>query len=46
MWSKTRDLTTSITNNSDNYDKKFMKIKFTLDDDLDLKKVLQLRKCY
>ena len=28
MWSKIRDLTTSITKNPDDSDKKYMKIKF------------------
>ena len=31
LWSKIRDLIRSITKNSDNYDEKLMKIKFTLD---------------
>ena len=34
MWSKTRDLINSITENSDDYDQKYMKIKFNWDDDL------------
>ena len=34
MWSKTRDLINSITGNSDDYDEKYMKIKFNWDDDL------------
>ena len=33
-----------MTNNSDNYDKKYMKIKFNSDDDLPLKKTLKLYK--
>ena len=42
MWSKTRDLIRSTTNNSDDYDKKYMKIKFNSDDDLPLNKTLKL----
>ena len=42
LWSKTRDLVKSITNNSDNYEKKYMKIKFKTNDDLSLKKLLKL----
>ena len=34
LWSKIRDLIWSITNNLDNYDKKYIKIKFNSDDDL------------
>ena len=40
---KMRDLIWSITNNSDNYDKKYMKIKIDSDDDLPLKKTLEVR---
>ena len=40
---KIRDLIWSITNNSDNYDKKYMKIKIDSDDDLPLKKTLEVR---
>ena len=40
---KVRDLIWSITNNSDNYDKKYMKIKIDSDDDLPLKKTLEVR---
>ena len=32
LWNKIRDITTSITNNSDNYHQKYMKIKFNSDD--------------
>ena len=32
----------SITNNSDNYNEKYMKIKFNLADDLPLSKTLEL----
>ena len=32
LWSKTRDLIRAITKNSDDYDEKYMKIKFDSDD--------------
>lgn len=38
MWTKIKDLITSKTNNSDNYDKKFTKIKFNSEDDLEFRK--------
>ena len=41
LWSKIRDLITSKTNNSDDYDEKYIKIKFNSDDDLHLKKLLE-----
>ena len=45
LCSRTRDLTRSITNskpnNSDNYDEKYMKIKFNSDNELPLKKTLE-----
>ena len=44
MWSKVRDLIRSITNNSEDYDEKYMKIKSNSDDDLRLKKTLELHK--
>ena len=34
LWDKIRYTIKSISNNSDNYDEKYMKIKFNLDDDL------------
>ena len=34
LWNKIRDLIRSVTNNSDYYDKKYIKIKFNSDDDL------------
>ena len=43
LWTKIRDFIRSKTNNSDNYDQKYMKIKFDLDNDLLLKKTLELR---
>ena len=36
LWSKIRDLITSITKNSDDYDKICMKVKFDLDNELPL----------
>ena len=36
MWSKIRDLTSSITKYWDNYDEKYMKIKFNFDNELPL----------
>ena len=36
LWDQIRDLTRSITNYSDNYYEKQMKIKFNSDDDLPL----------
>ena len=41
LWNKIRDLVRSINNNPNNYDEKYMKIKFKSDDDLPLKKRLQ-----
>ena len=38
LWSKIRDLSRPITKNSDGYDKKYIKIKFNLDDELPLNK--------
>ena len=34
VWSKIKDLIRSANNNSDDYDEKYMKIKFNADDDL------------
>ena len=36
------DLIRSITKNSDDYDKKYMKIKFDLDDDLPINKTIEI----
>ena len=41
LWNKTRDLTRSITKNSDYYDKK-MKLKFISDDELTLNKTIKI----
>ena len=42
LWNKTRDHIRSVTNNSDNCDEKYMKIKLNLDDDLLVNKTLKL----
>ena len=39
---KIRDLVRTISNNSDDYDQKYMKIKFNSDDDLSSQKILEL----
>ena len=39
---KIRDLIRSITNNSDNYDEKYMKIKLNSDENLRLNKTLEI----
>ena len=41
MWSKIRDLIRSITKNADDYDEKYMKIKFNLGDELPLNKTIE-----
>ena len=43
LWNKIRNLNNSKSNNSDDYHNKYMKTKFDLDDDLPLKKSLELR---
>ena len=42
LWNKNGDLIKSITSSSDNYDKKYSKIKFNSDDDLLLNKTPKL----
>ena len=42
LWIKTRDLTRSITKNSDDYDEKYMKIKFDSGDKLPLNKTIEI----
>ena len=42
LWNKNRHLIRSITNNSDNYEQKYMKIKFNSDNDLSPKKMQKL----
>ena len=40
LWIKIRNLIRSITKNSDDYDEKYMKIKFNSDDELPLNKTI------
>ena len=42
LWSKIRDLIRSITKNSDDYDEKYMKIKFNSDDKLPPNKRIEI----
>ena len=42
LWSKIRDLIRSRTKKSDDYDKKYLKIKFNSDDDIHLKKTIKI----
>ena len=42
MWIKIRDLTGSITENFDDYDEKYVKIKFDSDDSLLLNKAIEI----
>ena len=42
LWSKIRNLVRSITKNSDDYDEKYMKIKFNSDDELPLNKTIEI----
>ena len=42
LWIKIRDLVRSITKNTDNYDEKYIKIKFNLDDELPLNKTIEI----
>ena len=41
FWIKIRDLIISITNNSNDYDERYMKIKFNSDDELPLNKMIE-----
>ena len=43
LWSKIRDLISSITKNSDDYGEKYMRIKFNSDDELPLNKTIEIR---
>ena len=43
LWNNVTDLISSIANTSDNYDEKYKKIKFSSDDNLPLRKTLELR---
>ena len=42
LWSKIKDLIRSLTKNSYDYDEKYMKMKFHLDDELPLKERKQI----
>ena len=42
LWSKIRDLIRSIIKNSDNYDEKYIKIKFNSDNELPLNKLIEI----
>ena len=42
VWNKIRKMIRSVTNNSVNYDEKYVKIRFNAGGDLSLKKTLQL----
>ena len=42
LWSKIRDLISSITKKSNDYDERYMKIKFDSDDDLPLYKTIEI----
>ena len=42
LWSKIRDLIRLITGNSDDYDEKYMKIKFDSDDELPRNKTIEI----
>ena len=43
LWSKTRDIMRSKTNNSDDFDEKYMKIEFNSNEDFLLKKTVEPR---
>ena len=43
LWKKFRNLVRSINNDYDDYDEKYMNIRFNSDDDLSLKKTLELQ---
>ena len=42
LWIKIRDLVRAITKNSDDYEEKYMRIKFNPDDELPLNKTLEI----
>ena len=42
LWRKIRDLIRSITENSDDYDEKYIKIKFNSDEELLLNKTIEI----
>ena len=43
LWSKIRDLISSITKNSDDHNEKYMKFKFDSDDELPVNKTIEIR---
>ena len=43
LWSKIMDLINSVTKNSDDYNGKYMKIKFDTDDESPLNKTVEIR---
>ena len=44
LWCKIRDLIRSIIKNSDDYDEKYMKVKFNSNDDLPINKMIEIHK--
>ena len=42
LWRKIRNLIRSLTKKSDDYDEKYMKMKFISDDDLPLNKTVEI----
>ena len=42
LWRKIRDLIRSVTKNSNDYDEKYMKIKFNYDNELPLNKMIEI----
>ena len=42
LWNKIKDLIKLITKNSEDYDEKYMKIKFNSDDQLPLNKMIEI----
>ena len=42
FWSKIRDLIRSITKNLDDYDERYLRIKFTSDDESSLNKTIEI----
>ena len=42
LWIKIRDLIKAVTEKSDDYDEKYMRIKFDTDDKLPLNKILKI----
>ena len=42
LWYKIRDSIRSVTKNSDDYDEKYMKVKFNLDDESPINKTIEI----